>query len=183
MILISSLKQCKYHLRFYQTRIMWFRSLSAILPLFWRQDLANFLNFAAKTIMTSWDTRRFHEKLLLWRYEIHDVFPRNWANAPQNLRFFRYFTIKFNIFSLNLTGDSDFLIPLTSTLNKLSITSFSKIWMIRCFAVVNYIVRKCSFCSIFYVDVLEKIYLLHIFTDSKTVVISWNMILQLKYFI
>ena len=54
-------------LRLYQTRITWLRSLSAILPLFWRHDMANFLTFPAKTlrsaIMTSWDTRRFPAKL------------------------------------------------------------------------------------------------------------------------
>ena len=44
-------------------------------------------------------------------------------------------------------------------------------------------VRKLSFCSTFDVDVLDKIYLLHIFIDSKTVFISWNMILKLKSFI
>ena len=32
---------------------------------------------------------------------------------------------------------------------------FSKIWMIRFFAVVNYMVRKFSFCSNFYVDVSQ----------------------------
>ena len=55
---------------------MWLRFLSAILPLFWRHDNANFLNFAAKT----WE-------VLLWRHEIHNVFPHNWANAVQNLQF------------------------------------------------------------------------------------------------
>ena len=44
-------------------------------------------------------------------------------------------------------------------------------------------VRKFSFCYILNVDVLAKIYLLHIFIDLKTVFISWNMILKLKSFI
>ena len=96
-------------LRFYQTRITWLQSLSAILPLFWRHDMANFLVFAANT----WE-------VLLWRYEMHDIFPRNWANALQNLQS----TIKFNIFSFHLTGDSDFLILFISTQNKLSMTGF-----------------------------------------------------------
>ena len=61
--------------------------------------------------------------------------------------------MKFNIFSLNLTGDSDFLILFISTQNKLSMSGFSKIWMIRFFAVVNYMVRKFLFCSNFYVYV------------------------------
>ena len=56
----------KKWLRFYQTRITWLRSLSAILPLFWRHDIANFLTFAAKTwevLLSSWDTWRFPAKL------------------------------------------------------------------------------------------------------------------------
>ena len=55
--------------------------------------------------------------------------------------------------------------------------------MIRFFAVVNYMVRKCSFCSNFYADVLANIYILHIFIDLKTFFISWNIILKLKSFI
>ena len=84
---------------------------------------------------------------------------------------------------LNLTWGSDFLIVFIRTQNKLSMTGFSQIWKIRCFAVVNYMVRKFSFCSNFYVDVLANIYLLIFLTDSKTVFISWSMILKLKSFI
>ena len=122
-------------------------TLSTILPLFWRHGIANFPAFAAKT-----------REMLLWRHAIHDVFPRNWANALQNVQFFHHFTMKFDIFSLNLTWDSDFLILFLSTQNKLSMSSFSKIWIIRFFAVVNFIVRKFSFCCNFYVDVLAIIY-------------------------
>ena len=86
------------HLRFCKTAITWLWSLSAILPLFWRHGIANFPAFAAKT----WE-------MLLWLHEIHDVFPRNLANALQNLQFSHYFTMKFDIFSLNSTWDSDFL--------------------------------------------------------------------------
>ena len=39
-----------------------------------------------------------------WRYEIQDVFPRNWARILQNVQFLHYFTMNFKIFSLNLTG-------------------------------------------------------------------------------
>ena len=39
--------------------------------------------------------------------------------------------------------------------------------MIRFFAVVDYMVWKFSFCSNFYLDVLENIYLLHIFINLK----------------
>ena len=52
-------------LRFSQTPITWYRSLLAILPLFWRHDIANTPTVAAKT-----------GKVLLWRHEIHDVFLR-----------------------------------------------------------------------------------------------------------
>ena len=45
-------------------------TLSAILPLFWRHDITNTTTFAAKT----WE-------VLLWRHEIHVVFPRNLAYA------------------------------------------------------------------------------------------------------
>ena len=100
-------------LRFCKTAITWLRPLSAILPLFWRHGIANFPAFASKI----WE-------MLLWRHEIHDVFPRNWANALQNLQFFHHFTMKFDIFSLNSTGDSDFLILFLSTQNKISMSSF-----------------------------------------------------------
>ena len=43
-------------------------------------------------------------------------------------------------------------------------------------------VRKFSFCSIFYVDILANIYLLHIFIDSKTVFISWSIDPEVKIF-
>ena len=55
--------------------------------------------------------------------------------------------------------------------------------MIRFFAVVKYMVKKYSFFSISYEDVLANIYLFHIFIDSKTVFISWNMMVKLKSFI
>ena len=60
-----------------------------------------------RAIMTSWETRR------------------NLAYALQNLQFFHHFTMKFNIFSLNLTGDSDFLILFISMQYKLSMSGFS----------------------------------------------------------
>ena len=48
----------------------------------------------------------------------------NWANTLQNLQFFHHFTMKFDIFSLNSTWDSDFLNLFLSTQNKLSTSSF-----------------------------------------------------------
>ena len=55
--------------------------------------------------------------------------------------------------------------------------------MIRIFAVVNYVVRKFSFCSNLYADVIANIILLHIFMNLKIVFNSCNMILKLKPFI
>ena len=57
---------------------------------------------------------------------------------------------------------------------------FNKVWMIRFFAVVNYMVRKKSFCSNLYADVIANIILLRIFISLKIVFISLNMILKLK---
>ena len=44
--------------------------------------------------------------------------------------------------------------------------------MIRFFAVVNYMVRKFSFCSNLYADVIANIILLHIFINLKIVLNS-----------
>ena len=44
-------------------------------------------------------------------------------------------------------------------------------------------VRKFSFCSNFYADVIASIILLHIFINLKIIFNSWNMILKLKSFI
>ena len=44
--------------------------------------------------------------------------------ALQNMQFSQYFTLKFNIFSLNLTGESDFFILFISAHNKLSMSGF-----------------------------------------------------------
>ena len=60
---------------------------------------------------------------------------------------------------------------------------FNKIWMIRFFTVVNYMVRKFSFCTNLYADVIANIILLHIFINLKTFFNSWNMILKLNSFI
>ena len=98
---------------YYQTPITWLRYLSAILPLFWRHNIANIPSFAAKT----WEG-------LLWRHKIHDVFPRNWANSVQILKFFYHFSMKFNNFFLNSTGGSDILILSISSQNKLSMGGF-----------------------------------------------------------
>ena len=47
---------------------------------------------------------------------------------------------------------------------------------------VNYMVRKFSFCSNLYADVIANIIPLHIFINLKIVFNSWNVILKLKSF-
>ena len=103
---IQFLRPCK-------TAITWLRSLLAILPLFWRHDTAELHRLCRE------DSRN-----VLWRHEICDVFPRIMTCALQNKQFLQYFTTKFNIFCLNLTGESDFFILFISTHNKLSMSSF-----------------------------------------------------------
>ena len=88
-------------LRFYKTAITWLRSLSAILPLFWHHDMAEFHRLCREDLRN-----------VLWRHEIHDVFPRIMTYALQNVQISQCFTTKFNIFSLNLTGEFDFLFHL-----------------------------------------------------------------------
>ena len=100
-------------LRLYKTAITWLRSLSAILPLFWRHATAELHRFCREDLRN-----------VLWCHEICDVFPRNMTYILQNMQFSRYFTMKFNIFSLNLTGESDFFILFISTHIKLSMGGF-----------------------------------------------------------
>ena len=132
----------------------------------------SFIAFAAKTLEMYYDVMKYA-----------DVFPRIMTCALQNMQFSQYFTTKFNIFSLNLTGESDFLFYLLVHTTNFLWVVFNKIWMIRFFAVVNYMVRKFSFCSNLYADVIANIILLHIFINLKIVFNSWNVILKLKSFI
>ena len=91
----------------------WLWSLSAILPLFWCHDIAKLHRLCREDFRT-----------VLWRHEICDIFPRIMTCALQNMQFSQYFTMKFNIFSLNLTGESDFFILFISTHNKISMSGF-----------------------------------------------------------
>ena len=100
-------------LRLCKTAITWLRSLSAILPLFWRHAIADLHRLCRE------DMRN-----VLWRYEICDVFSRNMTYLQQNMQFSQYFTMKFNIFFLNYTGKSDFFILFISTHRKLSMAVF-----------------------------------------------------------
>ena len=47
---------------------------------------------------------------------------------------------------------------------------------------VSYVVRKFSFCSHLFVDVLANIFFLHIFIDLKAVFILWNDPIQIGTF-
>ena len=147
--------------------------------------LIPFGNFAI--VLTSWYRRassslpRKLEKCTM-SHEIYDVFPQNRTHALQNMPFSQYFTTQFYIFSLNLTGESVFLFyVLVRTTNFLWVV-LNKVWMIRFFAVVNYMVGKFSFCRHLCADVIANIILLNIFISLKIVFISFNMILKSKSF-
>ena len=102
------------NLRFCKTAITWLRSLLAIFwSLFWCHDIAKQHHLCCKDLRN-----------VLRCHEIHDVFPRNMAYVLQNVQFSQYFTMKFNIFSLNLTRESNFFILFIGTQNKLSMISF-----------------------------------------------------------
>ena len=131
-----------------------FGHFAITLTSWYRQHLHLCRRDLRKAIMTSWYT---------WR------FPVQFGQRSATLFFFHNATVKFNIFSLNLTGDSDFLILFISTQNKLSNSGFSKIGIIRFFAVVNYMAWKFSFCSNFYVDVSQTF--------------TFNTVLSIWYFI
>ena len=119
----------------------WYRRASSPLP----QKLE-------KYTMTSWNRRRVS---------------RNMTYALQNMQFSQYFTTQFNISSLNLTGESDFLFYLLLRTTHFLWVAFNKVWMIIFFSVVNYMVRKFPFCSHLNADAIANIILLHIFIDLK----------------
>ena len=73
----------------------------------------SFIAFAAKTLEMYYDVMKYAT-----------FFPRIITCALQNMQFSQYFTMKFNIFSLNLTGESDIFILFISTHNKLSMSGF-----------------------------------------------------------
>ena len=142
------LHKCKktFYLRFCQTSITWLRSLSAILSLFRRHDIANISTFAAKTWEKLW-----------WRNDICGVFPRNWANALQTCSFSTILQWNLIFSLLTWLGTPMFQFYLLVHKTNFLWVVLSKIWMIRFFSVVNYMVRKFSFCSNFYVDVAHTL--------------------------
>ena len=132
----------------------------------------SFIAFAAKTLEMYYDVMKYATfSRELWLVlcktcSFHSILRRNltfsiltWLGSP--------------IFELYL---------LVHTTNFLWVV-FNQIWMIRFFAVVNYMVRKFSFWSNLYADVIANIIRLHIFINLKIVFNSWKMILKLKSFI
>ena len=162
-------KKISKTLRFCKTAITWLRSLSAILPLFWRHEIAELHRLCREDLKMYYDVMKkatFSRGILLTLYKIrsfHSILPRN---------------LTFSL--LTWLGSSIFLIYLLVRTTNFLWVVFNKIWMIRFFAVVNYMVRKFSFCSNLYAEVIAKIILLHIFNNLKIVFISRNMILKLK---
>ena len=133
----------------------------------------SFIAFAAKTLEMYYDVMKYATfSRGLWlalckKCSFHSILQQNltfslltWLGSPIFLKFYL----------------------LVHTTNFLWVV-FNKIWMIRFFAVVNYMVQNFSFCSNLYVDVIGNIILLHIFINLKIVFNSWNMILKLKSFI
>ena len=70
---------------------------------------------------------RLFRVLRTWTGRIYDVFPRNMTYFLQNMQFSQYFKMGFKIFSLNLTGESDFFIPSISRTENFLWVVFNKI--------------------------------------------------------
>ena len=98
-------------LRLCKTAITWLRSLSAILPLFWRHDIAELHRPCRE------DFRN-----VLWRQEICDVFPQIMTCALQNMQFSQNLTTNLTFSLLTWLGSHFFLF--ISTHKKLSISGF-----------------------------------------------------------
>ena len=145
-------------LRFCKTSITWIRSLSVILPLFWRHGIAE------RPLHCREDLRD-----VLWRHEIHNLFPRYMAYALQNVQFWqRYLT--FSILTW-LDGPTFLLYLSVCKTNFLRavfwIFERSYFLLVRVLWFENFL-----FIVIVYVGVIANIFLLHIFIDLKTVFIS-----------
>ena len=132
----------------------------------------SFIAFAAKTLEMYYDVMKyatFSRGLWLALCKIcsfHSILQRN---------------LTFSL--LTWLGSQIFLFYLLVHTTNFLWVVFNQIWMIRFFAVVNYMVRKFSFCSNLYADVIANIIRLHIFINLKIVFNLWNMILKLKSFI
>ena len=133
--------------------------------------LPSFIAFAAKTLEMYYDVMKYA------------TFSRGlWLALCKTCSFHSILQQNLTFFLLTWLGSPIFLFYLIVHTTNFLWVVFNKIWMIRFFAVVNYMVRKISFCSNLYADIIANIILLHIFIKLKTVFNSWNMILKLKSF-
>ena len=132
----------------------------------------NFIAFAAKTLEMYYDVMKYA------------TFSRGlWLALCKTCSFHSILQRNLTFSLLTWLGSPIFLFYLLVRTTNFLWVVFNKIWMIRFFAVVNYMVRKFSFCSNLYADVIANIILLHIFINLKIVFNSWNVILKLKSFI
>ena len=132
----------------------------------------SFIAFAAKTLEMYYDVMKY------------TTFSRGlWLALGKTCSFHSILQRNLTFSLLTWLGSPIFLFYLLVKKTNFLWVVFDKIWIIRFFAVVNYMVRKCSFCSNLYADVIANIILLHVFINLKIVVNSWNMILKLKSFI
>ena len=132
----------------------------------------SFIAFAANTLEMYYDVIKYA------------TFSRGlWLALCKTCSFHSILQRNLTFFLLTWLGSPIFLFYLLVHTTNFLWVVFNKIWMIRFFAVVNYMVRKFSFCSNLYADVIANIILLHIFINLKIVFSSWNMILKLKSFI
>ena len=120
--------------------------------------LPSFIAFAAKTLEMYYDVMKYATfSRGLWlalckTCSFHSILQRNLTFSP-----------------LTWLGSPIFLFYLLVHTTNFLWVVFNKIWMIRFFAVVNYMVQKFSFCSNLYADVIANIILLHIFINLKIV--------------
>ena len=139
-------------------------------------------------VLTSWYRQHPHLcaktwGVLLWRHGIHDFSSEIGLTLHKTCSFSTILQWNLIFSPLTWLGAQIFKFYLPVRKRNFLWVVFKKVWMIICFAVVNEMVQKLSFCVNFYIDVLANIYLLHIFIDLKTVFIWWNIIPKLKSFI
>ena len=132
----------------------------------------SFIAFAAKTLEMYYDVMKYA------------TFSRGlWLALCKTCSFHSILQRNLTLSLLTWLGSPIFLFYLSVHWTNFLWVVFNKIWMIRFFAMVNYMVRKFSFCRNLYADAISNIILLHIFINLKVVFNLWNMILKLKSFI
>ena len=132
----------------------------------------SFIAFAAKTLEMCYDVMKYA------------TFSRGlWLALCKTCSFHSILQRNLTFSLLTWLGSPIFLFYLSVHTTNFLWVVFNRIWMITFFAMVNYMVRKISFCSNFCADVFLNIIFLHIFINLKIVFNSWNIILKLKSFI